>query len=566
MSPKNSLSEFSRDLWLTLGTFVVAAITFGFYAYLEKQVDHANELRLQSYLLADELRHSSDDLTRMVRTYVATGDPLSKKHYQEILDIRDGKKPRPVAANDIYWDLVLADDQRTGPGKQAIPLLELMRQVGFTESEFAGLAKAKANSDVLTRTEFAAMALIESTEPTTDANRLLATRMLYDESYHQAKYGIMHPISEFQQQMDQRTLGAVRAAENSAALVRAVLIAFCLLLAYTLYRAYWALRATLGCSVDELQGSIVRLGNGDFSTNIPVAEGMENSVLGWLSATQLNLAQLDVERKQAEESILKLNEELESKVLERTQQLLAAQEELVRKEKLSILGQLSGSVGHELRNPLGVMSNAVYFLKMVLSDADETTREYLDIIKKEIDNSLRIITDLLDFARTRTPQFKAVTARELTEQSIGQCAFTEDIVLRMDIPDELPLLRVDPLQMGQVLTNFITNAVQAMPEGGALRIAARLAGAGIAPAEPGCLEGAPPQVFVEISVTDTGTGISPENRGKLFQPLFTTKAKGIGLGLVVCKNLVAANGGRIEVESEPGQETTFTVSLPAIGI
>lgn len=155
MSPKNSLSEFSRNLWLTLGTFVLAAITFGFYAYLEKKVDHANELRLQSYLLADELRHSSDDLTRMVRTYVATGDPLSREHYQEILDIRDGKKPRPVAYNDIYWDLVLADEQRPRPSKQAIPLLELMRQVGFTESEFACLAKAKANSDVLTRTEFA---------------------------------------------------------------------------------------------------------------------------------------------------------------------------------------------------------------------------------------------------------------------------------------------------------------------------------------------------------------------------------------------------------------------------
>lgn len=102
-----------------------------------------------------------------------------------------------------------------------------------------------------------------------------------------------------------------------------------------------------------------------------------------------------IERRTAEESIRMLNDILEIRVQERTKQLQEAQEELVRKEKLSILGQLSGSVGHELRNPLGVISNAVYFLKMVLADADETVREYLDIIKHEIDNSQQIITDLL---------------------------------------------------------------------------------------------------------------------------------------------------------------------------
>jgi len=273
------------------------------------------------------------------------------------------------------------------------------------------------------------------------------------------------------------------------------------------------------------------------------------------------------ERQEAEEELRSLNRELEHKVEERTRQLLDAQEELVRKEKLSILGQLSGSVGHELRNPLGVMSNAVYFLKLVHSDADETTKEYLDIIKQEIDNSLRIITDLLDFARTKTPQTKAITARELTDESLGRCAIPENIELQIEIPDNLPLLRVDTPQMGQVLQNLIMNAVQAMPDGGALRIGARFAGAGLAPApsvpaQAGYPQGAPLQDFIAISVADTGAGIMPENMKKLFQPLFTTKAKGIGLGLVVCKNLVEANNGRIEVASEPGKGTSFTVLLP----
>lgn len=232
---------------------------------------------------------------------------------------------------------------------------------------------------------------------------------------------------------------------------------------------------------------------------------------------------------------------------ERAEQALQeAQEELVRKEKLAILGQLSGSVGHELRNPLGVMSNAVYFLKMVLSDADETTREYLEIIKKEIENSQRIITDLLDFARTKAPQRAAVRPEELVRQSVERCAIPENVTVTVEVPDGLPSLNVDPLQMGQVLTNFITNAVQAMPAGGVLTIRGEQDGEGT----------------VRLDVVDSGEGISPENMEKLFQPLFTTKAKGIGLGLVVCKNLMEANGGRIEVESETGKGTTFTMLLP----
>ncbi len=301
--PNKNLSRFTHSLWLTLGMFVVFALVFAIYVRSEKQIDLHNELRQRSFLLADELRQSSDDLTRMVRTYVVTGDPVYKQHYREILDIRDGKKPRPVDYHNIYWDLVMQNDQRPRTFGPAVPLLELMRQTGFTEQEFARLAQAKANSDALTNTEFTAMALIEATNPTSETSRLEATRMLNDASYHQAKYGIMKPISEFYLMMDQRTLQSVRAAMNMAMLVRLILILFGLLLIFTLWRAYRALHSSLGCSVDELQQRIARLGSGDFSTAIPVPANMENSVLGWLSETQINLARIEAERKQAETAL-----------------------------------------------------------------------------------------------------------------------------------------------------------------------------------------------------------------------------------------------------------------------
>jgi len=253
------------------------------------------------------------------------------------------------------------------------------------------------------------------------------------------------------------------------------------------------------------------------------------------------------ERKRAEDEIRTLNEELEAKIKNRTKQLLEAHEELVRKEKLAILGQLSGSVGHELRNPLGVINNAVYFLKTVMPDADETVKDYLDIIKSEVNNSLRIISDLLDFSRTKRPQIRSTTINELINKSLERCSLTKGITMQIDVPDMLPVVRVDPLQMRQVFQNLITNAIQAMPDGGILKIKA---------------EEDKESKIVKISFTDAGKGILAEDMKKLFQPLFSTKARGIGLGLVVSRNLSEANGGTIEVESQSGKGTTFTVILP----
>jgi len=256
------------------------------------------------------------------------------------------------------------------------------------------------------------------------------------------------------------------------------------------------------------------------------------------------------ERKRTEAEIQTLNKTLEEKVAQRTQELLDAQEKLVRREKLSVLGQLAGVVGHELRNPLGVMNNAVYFLQTVLSDADQTTKEYLGIIKNEIDNADRIVGDLLDSVRTKPPSLQAVNVRDLIGQTLSKCTIPGAVKVILNFPDTLPAVKVDPLQMQQVFRNLITNGIEAMPEGGTLNISA----ADDAPAKT-----------VVVSVKDTGTGMTPENMAKLFQPLFTTKSRGIGLGLVVVRNLTENNGGKVTVASEPGKGTTFAVTLPSNG-
>ena len=240
-----------------------------------------------------------------------------------------------------------------------------------------------------------------------------------------------------------------------------------------------------------------------------------------------------------------------NRLQERSRQLLEAQNELVKKEQLAMLGQVAVGVGHELRNPLGVMNNAVYYLQQTaLSDADAATREYLGIIQDEIARSERIVADLMDAVRTRPPQVATVGIEELIGQSLRQCPLPSGVAVKLDFPETLPPLRVDSNQLHQAFRNLISNGVDAMPQGGTLEIRARESADG---------------KTATVSVRDNGIGMAPEHLACLFQPLFTTKARGIGLGLVVAKNLIEANGGKVEVESQPGEGATFSVTLPAGG-
>ena len=258
------------------------------------------------------------------------------------------------------------------------------------------------------------------------------------------------------------------------------------------------------------------------------------------------------ERKRAEAALKEYSERLEEMVDERTQELRDAQEKLMRQEKLAVLGQLAGGVAHELRNPLGAISNAAYFLNMVLEEPQPEVKEALEIMKKELGTSERIISSLLDFARTKVPTQREVDVNDLVADALPHADEMENVEVMWQLEEALPVLLADPDQLVRVFGNLMLNAAQAMPNGGRLTITTEFV-------EGGTVRD--PQSATRIQVSDTGVGIPEENLDKLFEPLFTTKAKGIGLGLALVKTLVEANGGSIEVESEVGKGSTFTVRL-----
>lgn len=235
---------------------------------------------------------------------------------------------------------------------------------------------------------------------------------------------------------------------------------------------------------------------------------------------------------------------LEDLVKERTVQLEQAQAQLVKSERLAAIGELASMIGHDLRNPLQAIKNAVYYLKKKgATCSEEKSEEVFETIIKSINYSNKIINDLLDYSRE--------IHLELTE--CNPSTLLKEALLMVQVPDKVrinhcsdeTLMMVDAEKIIRVFNNIIKNAIDAMPEGGTLEIRSQQMGNN-----------------VEIEFSDTGIGIPEEVLPKLFFPLFTTKAKGMGLGLSICKRIVESHGGSITVKSAVKEGTRFTVTLP----
>ena len=255
------------------------------------------------------------------------------------------------------------------------------------------------------------------------------------------------------------------------------------------------------------------------------------------------------ERKRTEDALRQSEEKLRRQAEELEQQLIAS-------GRLVSLGEITASMAHEFNNPLGIVMG---FTQDLMSETDPSDPHYrsLKIIDEESKRCEKIIRDLLQFARPKSADFCPTDVSPVIEKTLGLVAnhlYKQKIEAITQLEENLPKIYADSQELEQVLVNLYFNAIDAMPEGGALTVGAKLS--------PDAAQG-PPEVA--ITVSDNGFGISPEDLRKIFLPFFTAKKKrGLGLGLPICDRIIKNHGGRIKVESQPGQGTTFEIYLPVV--
>jgi PAS domain S-box-containing protein len=263
------------------------------------------------------------------------------------------------------------------------------------------------------------------------------------------------------------------------------------------------------------------------------------------AAITIENSQLIEGLREARKKLEEYAEQLEQKVEERTCELKKSQEQLLRAQRFAVMGELAGMVGHDLRNPLTSIAGAEYYLKKRLSlKTDDKIKEMLTLIEKNIAYSNKIINDLLDYSREIELELTERNPQLIVKEALSLTIIPKNVKIK-DLTENKPKIRVDVEKVKRTFVNIIKNAIEAMPRGGTLTIKSRKL-----------------DDNVEIVFSDTGVGMSKQTAEKLWTPLFTTKAKGMGFGLPICKRFIEAHGGSISVKSAFRKGTTITITFP----
>jgi signal transduction histidine kinase len=215
-----------------------------------------------------------------------------------------------------------------------------------------------------------------------------------------------------------------------------------------------------------------------------------------------------------------------------------------RAERMAAIGQVAGGIAHELRNPLNVVKTSIYYLLNARNPNPTKTGEHLHRIERHVVVADGVITSLSNFAKLPLPNLRPCAVEPLVREVLELNPLPDNVRATVDCPPSLTAVLADPDQLKIVFGNLVRNAREAMPQGGTLSVTGRSTGDG-----------------VEVAIKDTGIGIPPENLRRIMEPLYSTKARGLGLGLAIARTILEKNKGTMRVTSEPGQGTTFTVLL-----
>jgi len=286
--------------------------------------------------------------------------------------------------------------------------------------------------------------------------------------------------------------------------------------------------------------------NGEFSGNLEIQFKNSNKRQPALVKAIAERVTGAIHEIELQHALNQYYQELEKLVEKRTHELENAREKLLRSERLAAVGELASAVSHELRNPLNVIQNCVYLLGLTLENSEqEEVAITLQMINQQVKISNRIVTDLLDFTRVKPPVLSQVNMTNLLAETMSSITVPENVSIIYELNTNGHNIIVDADQVSRAFTNIVSNAIQAISGQGQIDISTEIEGE-----------------YIVVVFKDTGCGIAEENLVKIFEPLFTTKPKGVGLGLAITKRLVELNGGLITVKSKINEGTVFTIKLP----
>jgi signal transduction histidine kinase/ActR/RegA family two-component response regulator len=536
-----NIQSFTRTSNIALILLLTSIGAMVFHSLsIREDISKTERRRFEALILADELLQSSDDLTRMARSYVVTGDAVYEHYFMEILDIRAGARPRPRNYSATYWHLVAAGKPRDEEQDEAIPLIEMIRQAGFQDDEYALLQESLERSNKLIdieRTAFAAMVGLYDDghgnfTVRRKPDRKYATRLLFDERYIAEKAAIMEPIQKFIDLANGRM--QTESVRKSAELKRQIVIEMILI--------FIALLATIGIvfytrlgilqPLAELTGQVAGLTRGIRPSRYG---GQPSNEVAKLSEA---LAVADGEKREL----------LDKERIARSQAERASQ----------LKDEFLATLSHELRTPL----NAILGWSQLILGGNmkkEDIHKGLETIERNARAQNKLIEDLLEMSsiisgkvRLDMQPLDAAGLVDAAVESVTPTAHAKGIMVTKTIDSQAGLISGDSNRLQQIFWNLLSNSIKFTPKGGKVDVTAEQRGS-----------------FIEIQINDSGMGISPEfmpfvfDRFRQGDASLTRQYGGLGLGLAIVKQLVELHGGTVRAESAgAGKGSSFIVNLP----
>jgi signal transduction histidine kinase/DNA-binding NarL/FixJ family response regulator len=512
------------------------------YQRATNKLEYAYKLQHKSLVLADELRQSSDDLTRMARTYVVTGKKMFEEQFQTVLDIRNGVKQRPENYNRIFWDFLTLDGNKVELNGGKKSLRTMMKEAGFSAKELDLLFQSAKESDDLTKLETKAMNAVKGIFQDENGSYThygrpdlqFATEIMHSDEYHRAKIAIMKPLDEFYQSFEKRTKQNVQIAHDKVKLLEQLVTFAIVGLIFLVVLSFYILLSRIVYPLESLTFSMVELSRNNMDINLPYRK--LNDEVGAMIQT------------------VKIFKENALRLIQKEEKLQVAIKEAraANNSKSVFLANMS----HELRSPLNAILGFSTLLKKS-KNINESEKEYLDLIDSSGKHLLTIINEILELSKIEVGKIKIVNndfnfyaiLKDINLMFKQRCE-NKGLKLQFNMDENLPkYIYLDEKRLKQILINLIGNALK-FTEIGSITINVKTE-----------------KSILFFEVIDTGIGIKKENKNKIFKPFEQLEsnnmtAKGTGLGLSITKELITLMGGEIKLKSTEGFGSAFTFYVP----